>query len=190
MNTLSECPFCKKEIDPMQFSWDCPVCGHHNKDSNIFENCEFCRFAPRLMKCPNCSKWFETWHLIGTFEGTYMRIFRPEDFPHKVTLTINLQQIRKANTGDITLESLKRIDPLKFDSIFSQEFSFPEDVKCIILHTLHENPKDTFWLHCWLFKSENPNIEKEEPTGQVSFRYPSASGGKIVDVKVLDVQMH
>ena len=195
-DVLAKCPFCGINFDASDYEWICPVCTCVNDHSNPFENCAFCRFNPRLVKCHNCDKNFETALLMGEFEGPYGRIFPPEEYPILTRSRYQFKDLENiASLKNIPKTQIKKFIRLSENSEYKKtinesSFEFPYRINSAIIYSVFENPKNTLWVHFGLYQ-ENPlpKMGISEANGQMSMKIAETYNFLDVETIITDIQM-
>jgi len=193
---ISKCPFCGESYNAFDYEWICPVCKCINDHSNPHENCAFCRFGPRLVKCRRCDRCFENVLLMGEYDGPYGRIFSPAEYPVLTRLRQQFKDlINIASFKNVSKAHLQKFLGLSENSEYKKivnesSFEFPYKIDSAIIYSVFENPKNTLWVHFWLYR-ENPLPQKgrSEPNGQMSMKIIETVGLLELETIVGDIQM-
>ena len=185
------CPHCKKKIDLLHIKWVCPACNASNLTS-AFENCDHCRFSPRLLPCQFCGRWIETSLVVGSFNDSCAGIFPTAEYPIR-TITknrvVDLEFSAIGALGDDDFAPLVKYGLQEIlKKVFELEFELPYRVEKIVLHTIHCTSEINAWLHCWLYKERatGPPVECQ---AQISLHCDLSGTEPVVKGIITDVQM-
>lgn len=183
----ASCPFCKAGIDPFSIPWTCPVCNAPN-ESSPFDTCDNCNFSPRLLPCPTCGEWFESWLLMGVFSGPYARVFPPDKYPVRFRVSHLVNDLGIACTGDISRDHPAKLGDAGLLAFGELEFELPYKVEKLVIHTIYKSDANTIWVHCWAYRDRTSGPPAESQA-QLSVICDTADGQPRMSVLVTDVQM-
>lgn len=139
-------------------------------------NCEWCRFAPHFLYCPNCKEDFDLSLIMfnyGSDRPSYQsdkRKHRPDVYRYR------LGDLKNSMLCEPEKNAVEFLTEEYFELLANYEFDFSDSVRCFIVHTIFVSPDNRLWLHLWLYKSPSPDEnELRFPLGQLTMVYPSGS---------------
>jgi predicted RNA-binding Zn-ribbon protein involved in translation (DUF1610 family) len=150
----SHCPFCGEEINVEEVRWSCPACGFRNLTTAL-DTCADCHFSPRLFDCPHCGESYESWLLIGGFDGPYAKVFKPDAYPIKTTIKVNVRDLKVTWLADTSEASIATPSDYTFKDVLAcfldGYFEIPYTVDRMVVHTAHRSDPTRLWMHSWLY---------------------------------------